>query len=828
MDGVTLRKARSSPHLDWPLSAEEKKGCVLRLYDKDVQAANELIRSSEEKLEAMQEQLAKARIADGTPPWNLSEQITLVPEVTLDSRSSKPMAVEQPAIVDADDTEDAADKLRATIAAATAALQALENAKVKKDPPSRKSEQSNFSQGRQRSRSEGPLVGILCKDPQRRSRGSSLGGEKRRVSFGAVDADDIPARELADSPEKPTSMSEIKHKVSVQESTAQASGVEPEPEIFAPDLVAEAAVASPVPTQANEHVGSASVRSRSVDGFRSAPGLFRFDGQIMKDIAGGSSNTCRPVEEEQREDSRPPLSPEEATLHSTLTAFYEKRRIEGKLALVERISRRYAHDGLPELWASIATKYTLPPAAAVQWLASTLGPLMPVQWPKEDLPESASRALAALARARVKARSSGGAEMPQELHTLRTTALQSALDAGDLDAIRALSFYGCPDSSLRPQLWRALLSRPARGNHRCSSQKALEERRAAYRQWHSRAINADNSEPSTTSTIKEASLRAALRREVETEARACWRGEAFMKQPEVFNAVVSIAFTTAVRYSRHIRGSCDVAALLLFALSEGQSEELASAEADAFFCLTHLINELQGTIAEDQNHEGRSKVRRFHWLLRTYDPGLAELLATNNLTALPATRLGVAFCTRAGFSLEICVRIWDSLLADPRRFEMGDQAVLALLLLPVTRGRLFQQRHDVGNLAEALLAAPRTVDPEALLRTMFAICAFERRCGQDSQIPYPPQPGVLDAIANSALDGLSRVWGGVRARWKAGREAASTFQPLAQVQAQHNRKPSATASDHSQMERTAVDRRSMNRSCSSDSSQFAALSLGII
>mmetsp|Transcript_41982 Transcript_41982/g.74230 ORF Transcript_41982/g.74230 Transcript_41982/m.74230 type:complete len:363 (-) Transcript_41982:75-1163(-) len=260
MDGVTLRKAHSAPHLDWPLSAEEKKGCVLRLYDKDVQAANELIRSSEERLEALQMQLAKTRnSADSTLPSDVSEQSTPVPKVAPNSGISKPVAAEQPAVVDADDTEDAADKLRAAIATATAALQELESAKGKKDQSNRDSESPRCSQSQHRSRSEGPLVGILCKDPQRRSRGSSMGGEKRRVSFGTVDADDIPVKELVESPERSTSISQIKHKSSVQESPAHASGVEPEPELFAPDWVGEAAVASASPNQAAKNSDSTAV-----------------------------------------------------------------------------------------------------------------------------------------------------------------------------------------------------------------------------------------------------------------------------------------------------------------------------------------------------------------------------------------------------------------------------------------------------------------------------------------------------------------------------------------------------------------------------------------
>mmetsp|Transcript_49380 Transcript_49380/g.86990 ORF Transcript_49380/g.86990 Transcript_49380/m.86990 type:complete len:763 (-) Transcript_49380:65-2353(-) len=759
-----------SVSMDWPLSREEKRSCVMRLYEKDVRAADKMLRTH------------KAELHD------------LRHEVRFLRRMSHGSVSTTPAGGGSSPEREAVALQRQSWAGHTTPAGGGSS-------PEQEAAACSGSPGQELTSAARHLL-ETCRSgalPVPGDGPDAVGCPTVQQSTDMADQSDDSIEDAQTEHGLDTlkrGKEEDRAAADVSASSAPQDGDRQD---------GNAAPASIV--KAKKHVGSASLRSQSVDGCRSTPGAFRFDGQIMKDITGGSSNACLPVEEEKDEDNKPPLTPEEATLHSALTAFYEKRKIEGKMALVERISRRYAKDGVPELWASIATKYTLPPAAAVQWVALTLGPLMPVQWPKGQVPESASRALSALA----KARSSGGAEGAQELHTLRTAALQSALDAGDLDAIRALSFYGCPSSSLRPQLWRALLSRPARGN-RCLSPSALEERRAAYRQLHTRALNADNSEPTTSTMIKEASLRDSLRKEVEADARACWRGEAFLQKPEVFNAVVSIAFTTAVRYSRHIRGSCDVAALLLFALSQGSSEELASAEADAFFCLTHLINELQGTISEDQNQEGRSKVRRFNWLLRTYDPALAELLATHNLTALPATRLGVAFCTRAGFSLEICVRIWDSLLADPRRFEMGDHAVLALLLLPVTRGRLLQQRHDAGNLAEALLAAPRTVDPEALLRTMFAICAFERRCGPDSQIYYPPQPGVLDVIANSALDGLSRVWGGVRARWKA-RGASSSYQPMVQVQAQQS-KPTVV--------------RPCEGSYSSDSSQVAALALGII
>lgn len=47
--------------LDWPLSRDEKKGYLLRLYDKDVRAANVLLQSSEHARQALREELHSER-----------------------------------------------------------------------------------------------------------------------------------------------------------------------------------------------------------------------------------------------------------------------------------------------------------------------------------------------------------------------------------------------------------------------------------------------------------------------------------------------------------------------------------------------------------------------------------------------------------------------------------------------------------------------------------------------------------------------------------------------------------------------------------------------
>jgi len=50
---------RSRRSLDWPLSREEKKACTLHLYERDVRAANELLRSKDAALGALNKELRR-------------------------------------------------------------------------------------------------------------------------------------------------------------------------------------------------------------------------------------------------------------------------------------------------------------------------------------------------------------------------------------------------------------------------------------------------------------------------------------------------------------------------------------------------------------------------------------------------------------------------------------------------------------------------------------------------------------------------------------------------------------------------------------------------
>mmetsp|Transcript_54990 Transcript_54990/g.128591 ORF Transcript_54990/g.128591 Transcript_54990/m.128591 type:complete len:311 (+) Transcript_54990:136-1068(+) len=189
MSGVVGCMPSTPPGLDWPLSLEEKKNCLLQLFSKDVQVANEVIRSGEVKLRELELELQKA--VDGSG----------VEEHTKQPVEQEPMQddVAPPDLQPVhDESTSAAEKLRQAIASATAALEALEQAqecKPQKDDCDRPETLA-------RSRSESNLVGILCKDTAKIvPRSASAGHRQRRVSFGPSDCDDSLLHERGEEPE---------------------------------------------------------------------------------------------------------------------------------------------------------------------------------------------------------------------------------------------------------------------------------------------------------------------------------------------------------------------------------------------------------------------------------------------------------------------------------------------------------------------------------------------------------------------------------------------------------------------------------------------------
>eukprot|EP00931_Biecheleriopsis_adriatica_P066320 TRINITY_DN4070_c0_g1_i3.p1 TRINITY_DN4070_c0_g1~~TRINITY_DN4070_c0_g1_i3.p1 ORF type:complete len:629 (+),score=164.89 TRINITY_DN4070_c0_g1_i3:55-1941(+) len=337
----------------------------------------------------------------------------------------------------------------------------------------------------------------------------------------------------------------------------------------------------------------------------------------------------------------------------------------------------------------------------------------------------------------------------------------------------------------RAQIWRRSLLQAGRGSDADASPEA---RRASYLELRSKLqVHGE--------------IAAALRVEAESECRAAWKGESFMAEPGVAEAVASVCLTVSLQRERHVRGSAEVAALLLFAFLP--SECMAQAEADAFWCLSQLLTEVKGGLADDCHDGGgaggaaaaaatASKAKRMHALLRSTDQVLAELLIAHGLCAMPASRLGAAFLTRAGFPLQICALLWDVVLADSQRFALCDCIVVALLL--INRQKLLQMKGDCAGMAEVLLSSPKETPVNGLLRVALAVRALDRRrraqAGTSSSSggvrtqSQPPArqegPGVIRALGS--------LWGRVRAKGadaiEAGRTAARCAWPQAEQAAE--------------------------------------------
>lgn len=172
--------------MDWPLSREEKKHQLLRLYNDDVKAADTMVESGNKALEALREQLDAVRHAAGIhqSPCKAPAADT-IPMLEMPAQAPLPRKAEA--------TQDEVERLRQAVESAAAVLRAILPTPDDDDSVAEPSPQ------RCRARSEGairetgaaPLRPALCRTP----RGDKSGRPKRKVSFGGQ-----PEEEPAHSP----------------------------------------------------------------------------------------------------------------------------------------------------------------------------------------------------------------------------------------------------------------------------------------------------------------------------------------------------------------------------------------------------------------------------------------------------------------------------------------------------------------------------------------------------------------------------------------------------------------------------------------------------
>ncbi|CAK9047606.1 unnamed protein product [Durusdinium trenchii] len=221
----------SSSSQDWPLSKEEQKRRIIRLYDKDVKAANQLLNSGEAALkQAIKElhQELKAARADGrhqkvdlrepvatqlqarnveAPPYACEETKPSKSDADFEHAACEPLS---PANSDVDETSDGADadrdgaaeaaaRLQNVIVDAAATLASLFGTSSLSSvlvgiAEGADEDADRCSEVRQRAKSEGCRV--IASEPIRedRRRRKSRGGVPLKVSFAEPEVEDVPCR----------------------------------------------------------------------------------------------------------------------------------------------------------------------------------------------------------------------------------------------------------------------------------------------------------------------------------------------------------------------------------------------------------------------------------------------------------------------------------------------------------------------------------------------------------------------------------------------------------------------------------------------------------
>lgn len=443
----------------------------------------------------------------------------------------------------------------------------------------------------------------------------------------------------------------------------------------------------------------------------------------------------------------PHASVEDQRLHESLSQFYSHHN-KDNLANIHLIVEKYQGPGVSHLWAQLANKYEMQPFEAIHMLARTL--YLSAEFEQAD--REAAEQLDAELESLYASVGAGANESRYSL--MHSLALERGIANGSSELLRAICFRGIPDGSCTRSLtWRILLGCLPMARH--SEWNAISgEKRALYEGYKRDLLLVDN-DCGTAPEVKAehagghvpSSDCRKLLQEVEQDVDRTRRDLEFFRRPATRSSLVALLFIYArlnpgVRY---VQGMNEIAAILFYVMSSGSSD-VECAEADAFWCFSELMAEIKEGFMQvmDDSFEGiHASAGHVLRLLRTYDPELATHLQKSEL---PPCVWAVRWCFllfAQDATLPDVVRLWDSFIGDPRRFEFVSHVAFAAVLL--SRETLLRAETPF-ELAEVLHGSPRNADIDILIKTALAVCAFERR----AQTPEFPQASALQEITELA------------------------------------------------------------------------------
>eukprot|EP00930_Biecheleria_cincta_P031690 TRINITY_DN21985_c0_g1_i1.p1 TRINITY_DN21985_c0_g1~~TRINITY_DN21985_c0_g1_i1.p1 ORF type:complete len:696 (-),score=178.10 TRINITY_DN21985_c0_g1_i1:11-2098(-) len=492
------------------------------------------------------------------------------------------------------------------------------------------------------------------------------------------------------------------------------------------------------------------------------------------------------------QDSKPqevPPAPDDFTeddlaLREALSKFYTKHGPE-KLSNVNSIVPKYRGINVATLWAQLSIKYNMPVVESLELMSQTLYVSSPFEVASaKDRTKELEEAFAELR----KPPPISSASSSEQDELLRRAIARSA-EVGEDQLLRLLTFRGLPDSSpaLRAQAWKVLLGYLPMRRH--DEWNAIQgEKRALYAGYTSDMLSVSathdvcvkEAETSTSAVMEAEDLLQEIKQDVERTRT----NMEYFRRPDTQAALLALLFVYArlnpgVRY---VQGMNEVAAVVLYVMSADPE----TAEADAFWCFSELMAELKDGFIQALDHSGdgvQGMAETVNALLKRYDPDLAKHLQRSELSLFVFI---LRWCTVL-FAQEVALpgllRLWDSFLADPCRFEFVVHVSVAVLM---SRREELLRMDKTFDLAEAVQAAPRSADLQEILKRAFAICAFERR--GDALPQFPPKRDKMVEDLSEWMEGAAQ---------KAA-VAASIANQASAVAAEKARLASAVAADKAQ------------------------------
>lgn len=338
------------------------------------------------------------------------------------------------------------------------------------------------------------------------------------------------------------------------------------------------------------------------------------------------------------------------------------------------------------------------------------------------LAPSASCALRHYAMAAEPATSANAVALASRV-TVRLEQFRHVLeqDVISLEQLRTLCFRGIPDDAeIRSLCWKILLGYVPLA--RAHWNDSLRTKRELYAQFKAeftldpRSVSREDDHPLSQSPsshwaryLADQPLEDALGKDIE---RTCPELSFFQKGAEHYTAIKNVLFVYAKLNAGigYVQGMNELVAALYYVFVFDESPQFAAHhEADTFFCFTQLMSEIRDNFCSDLDDTSSGVVQRCLALERLLDalhPALASDMRVKGLDARFFAFRWLTLLLCQEFDMPDAQRLWDSLFADPTRFDFLIHFSCAMILHLAPELMANDFAHDL----KLLQSYPRSVD----------------------------------------------------------------------------------------------------------------------